>query len=66
MTSYRSLIEFGSRGDFPNFSDTVYGQTRVTFGDHTYFFRKCIPPETDCPIAVELDLRPDKHFFAAH
>lgn len=65
ISSYRDLIKHGKEKFPENFSDTVTGQTRVSFGDHTYFFRKCFPLETDFPIAVGIDLRPDKDFFPA-
>jgi hypothetical protein len=66
MTSYTALVEYGRQSNPENFDDTVYGQTRVTFGDYTYFFRKCIPAQTDYPIAIEVDRRTDKRFFDAH
>ena len=61
INNYQSLVEYGRKVDPENFSDYVVRQTQVSFNEFRYYFRKCMPPVTDYPIAIEIDLRPWKN-----
>lgn len=61
IKDYQSVCEFGRQVDQKNFVNDLPGPRRVKFSNYTYYYRMVEPRQSDDPIGIEIDRRPEQY-----
>jgi hypothetical protein len=63
IKDYQSVCEFGRQVDQKNFVNDLPGPRRVKFSNYTYYYRMVEPRQSDDPIGIEIDRRPEQYRY---